>query len=61
MSASFANQGDVLAAAAAAGAFDVIAPGSTRSAEGNAIRPFNINVPEETLVDLRRRMDAMKA
>jgi hypothetical protein len=42
MSASFPNQGDVLAASAAAGAFNVIAPA------------------EETLVDLRRRIDAME-
>ena len=28
--------------------------------EDNAIRPFHINIPEEQLVDLRRRIAATK-
>src|SRR6204780_2128907 len=30
------------------------------AAEGDAIRPFRINVPEEQLVDLRRRIAATR-
>ena len=57
----------VLAATAAAGAFGLAAsaaPGAAAPArpgvaEGDsAIRPFRINVPEEALVDLRRRINA---
>src|SRR5215469_11237600 len=53
----------VLAATAAAGAvglassaFGAEQPGGT--AGGSAIRPFRVNVPEEQLVDLRRRINA---
>src|SRR5215813_6810001 len=34
--------------------------GSDASEGGNAIRPFRINVPEEALVDLRRRLAATR-
>jgi pimeloyl-ACP methyl ester carboxylesterase len=33
---------------------------ATPTEEGNAIRPFHVNVPEEKLVDLRRRLAATK-
>jgi len=57
----------VLAATAAAGAVGLAAsviPGAARAqpvaAEGDAIRPFRIAVPEEALVDLRRRLAATR-
>ena len=50
----------VLAASAAAGALGLL-PAERRAAAGdNAIRPFRINVPEEDLVDLRRRIAATR-
>ena len=33
---------------------------SAASAENKSIRPFRINVPEEAIVDLRRRINATK-
>ena len=45
---------------AAAGAFG-LSPAKVQAAAGdNAIRPFRINVPEEQLVDLRRRVKATR-
>ena len=60
MSAISTTRRDVLATAAAAGAFSLIAEQMPQAAEGNiAIRPFhNINVSETALVDLRRRIAA---
>jgi hypothetical protein len=61
------NRRKVLTAAAAAGAFGLAAsavPGPAAPAPGaegdNVIRPFHINVPEEALVDLRRRLAATR-
>jgi len=62
------NRRTVLAATAAAGAFGLTAsaaPAATASAPGaaegeSAIRPFRIEVPEEALVDLRRRVAATR-
>jgi pimeloyl-ACP methyl ester carboxylesterase len=62
------NRRTVLAATAAAGAFGLAAsaaPAATASAPGaaqgeDAIRPFRIEVPEEALVDLRRRVAATR-
>src|SRR5262249_31740380 len=48
----------VLATSAAAGAVNLLPGGSVSAADDNAIRPFNSNVPEERLVDLRRRIAA---
>ena len=45
---------------AAAGTFSVLPAQLTLAAEGDAIRPFRINVPEEQLVDLRRRVKATR-
>src|SRR5262245_7186029 len=51
---------DLLAASAAAGAMEFI-PAELRAAgEGDAIRPFRIAVPEEDIVDLRRRLLATR-
>jgi Epoxide hydrolase N terminus len=45
---------------AAAGSFGLLPKGTAAAAEGDAIRPFRVNVPEEQLVDLRRRINATK-
>ena len=50
----------VLAAAAAAGASGLLSADPAAAAEDNAIRPFHVNVPEEELVDLRRRIAATR-
>jgi pimeloyl-ACP methyl ester carboxylesterase len=49
---------DVLATSAAAGAASLLPEGSAGAADGNAIRPFRIDVPEAKLADLRRRIAA---
>jgi hypothetical protein len=60
------NRATVLAAAAAAGASGLAAsaaPGAAARAQpgtAEAIRPFHIDIPEEALVDLRRRITATK-
>ena len=63
-SVSEPNRRTVLAAAAA-GAFGLAAPaapaGSSAAGGDNAIRPFSINIPEEALIDLRRRINARSA
>jgi pimeloyl-ACP methyl ester carboxylesterase len=49
-----------LASSAAAGAFGLI-PATLRAAtDDNAIRPFRVSVPDEALVDLRRRVAATR-
>ena len=45
---------------AVAGAASLLPTHSVTAADGDAIRPFRINVPEEALVDLRRRINATK-
>jgi pimeloyl-ACP methyl ester carboxylesterase len=51
---------DFLARSAAAGAIGLL-PAQLRAATGDgAIRPFRIDVPEEALVDLRRRIAATR-
>jgi len=54
------NRRDLLAASAAAGALSVLPTSASKAAEGGAIRPFHINVPEEQLLDLRRRIAATR-
>src|SRR5580658_5690381 len=49
-----------LAASAAAGAAGALSSGTLAATEGNPIRPFQINVPEDALVDLRRRINATR-
>jgi pimeloyl-ACP methyl ester carboxylesterase len=70
MSTSSPTRRDVLATTAAASAAVGLATsaapgaaapaGSSTAGEDNAIRPFHINVPEEALVDLRRRINATR-
>src|SRR6185312_533851 len=45
---------------AAAGSFGLLPKGTAAATEGDAIRPFHVNVPEEKLVDLRQRIKATK-
>ncbi len=33
---------------------------STKTQRGSAVRPFHVNIPEEALVDLRRRIEATR-
>jgi len=57
---SLLNRRDLLAASAAAGALNVFPVGVAKAGEGDAIRPFRVNIPEEQLVDLRRRIAATR-
>jgi len=57
---SYLNRRDLLAASAAAGALNILPAGAPEAAESDAIRPFHSSVPEETLVDLRRRIAATR-
>jgi pimeloyl-ACP methyl ester carboxylesterase len=50
----------LLAAAAAAGAAGLFPTNLRAAAEDNAIRPFSVDIPEEALVDLRRRLAATR-
>jgi len=60
MSATSATRRDLLALAAAGGAVSLL-PGQLAAAgEDSAIRPFKINVAEEQLADLRRRIGATR-
>jgi pimeloyl-ACP methyl ester carboxylesterase len=45
---------------AAAAAFSLLPPKLHAATEANAIRPFRVNVPEEQLVDLHRRIAATR-
>ena len=69
MPAQSPTRRDVLATTAVAGAVGLAAsatpgaaaPAGSGTAKGdNAIRPFHINVPEEALVDLRRRINGTR-
>ena len=50
----------MLAASAAAGAASLFPATALSAAGSDAIRPFRINVPEEQLIDLRRRITATR-
>jgi pimeloyl-ACP methyl ester carboxylesterase len=59
MSATSQTRRDVLATTAAAGALSLLSQQTSEAAEGNsAIRPFRIDIPEERIIDLRRRIAA---
>jgi Epoxide hydrolase N terminus len=51
---------DLLALSAAAGAACLLPASAGAATGGDAIRPFSINVPEEALADLRRRLAATR-
>src|SRR4051812_35099149 len=50
----------VLISSAAAAAFNLLPAHIAPAAESGAIRPFRVNIPEEQLVDLRRRIEATR-
>ena len=59
MSATFPlSRRSVLASAAAVGAVGLLYGHPISASEGNAIRSFSVKIPEEALVDLRRRITA---
>jgi pimeloyl-ACP methyl ester carboxylesterase len=59
MSATFPlSRRSVLASAAAVGAVGLLYGHPISGSEGNAIRSFSVKIPEEALVDLRRRITA---
>jgi pimeloyl-ACP methyl ester carboxylesterase len=58
MSATSSTRRDVLAASAAAGAISLLPEHVAAAADSDAMRSFHINVPEEKLVELRRRINA---
>jgi hypothetical protein len=49
-----------LTMSAAVGAGSMLPTDFSPAAEGSTIRPFRINVPEEAVVDLRRRLAATR-
>jgi pimeloyl-ACP methyl ester carboxylesterase len=51
---------DLLAASAAAGALSLLPASVAKAAEGDAIRPFTIHVPQAELDELRRRIAATR-
>ena len=57
---SIPNRRDFLGVSAAAVALNVLAAGALTAAEGEVIRPFRVNIPDEQLVDLRRRIAATR-
>jgi hypothetical protein len=58
MSATPPTRRDVLAASAAASAVSLLPGQPAAQGNSNTIRPFHISIPEEALVDLRRRIAA---
>ena len=62
MSAEFSapNRRSILATSAAASAFSLLPAHFAAAAEDNTIRPFKVNVPEEQIVELRRRIAATR-
>jgi pimeloyl-ACP methyl ester carboxylesterase len=59
MPGSSPNRRDVLATSAAAALISLL-PGQLAAADDSAIRPFKINVSEEAIADLRRRLVATR-
>ena len=59
MSSSLTRR-NVLVASAAAGAASLLPTQLSAATDSSAIRPFSINVPEEALIDLRRRIAATR-
>jgi pimeloyl-ACP methyl ester carboxylesterase len=57
---SLPNRRDLLAASVAAAALTALPAGLANAVEGDAIRPFRVDIPEQDLVDLRRRIAATR-
>src|SRR3954468_14248161 len=60
MSVTSSTRRDVLAISATAGAVSLLPWRFAAAADDNTIRPFRISVPEEQLIDLRRRIAATR-
>src|SRR5262249_3118612 len=60
MSTILPTRRDVLATSAAAAVIGLLPGQSAVAADDNTIRPFKVNIPEEALVDLRRRIAATR-
>jgi pimeloyl-ACP methyl ester carboxylesterase len=60
MSATSPTRRDFLATAAVASAAGLLPGRPAAGDDGNAIRPFHISIPDEQLVDLRRRIAATR-
>jgi pimeloyl-ACP methyl ester carboxylesterase len=60
MSATSPTRRDFLATAAAASAVSLLPEQLAAADDGNTIRPFHVSVPNEQLVDLRRRITATR-
>jgi pimeloyl-ACP methyl ester carboxylesterase len=60
MSATSPTRRDFLATAAAASAVSLLPEQLDAADDGNTIRPFHVSVPNEQLVDLRRRITATR-
>jgi pimeloyl-ACP methyl ester carboxylesterase len=60
MTAKSPTRRDVLVTSVAAGALGLLPERFAAAADNTAIRPFHISVPDEALVDLRRRIKATR-
>ena len=60
MSATSPTRRALLAASAATVAVSLLPGNLAAAADGNAVRPFKVNVPEDALVDLRQRIAATR-
>jgi pimeloyl-ACP methyl ester carboxylesterase len=59
-SSSHPSRRDLLTVSAAAAALSLLPSGLAKAANGDAVRPFRVNIPEQQLVDLRRRIVATR-
>ena len=57
---SLPNQPSPATASAGAIAANVLRKGKPKATEGDAIRPFRVDIPEADLVELRRRVEAAR-
>jgi pimeloyl-ACP methyl ester carboxylesterase len=60
MSTTSTDRRGFIASSAAVGVTSLLGESARAAAEDGAIRPFRVNVPEEQLVDLRRRVAATR-
>ena len=60
MSGTSPTRRDILATTAAASAVSLMPAQFAVAAEGDKVRPFKVNVPDDALEDLRRRINATK-
>jgi pimeloyl-ACP methyl ester carboxylesterase len=60
MSATSPTRREILVTAAGVGAVSLLPLQFAAATDGNLIRPFNVNIPEEQLTDLRQRIAATR-